>query len=63
MVDALTGERLLAAIDRRAGARRVVAASKEWEDVRDIFDLWSDRLRLRLAELRGAPLPVTDDDE
>lgn len=63
MLDAVSGERLFAAIDRRAGERRVVAAERPWEDVRDIFDLWSDRLRLRLAELRGAPLPATDDDE
>ena len=62
MVDAVTGERLLAAVDRRAGARRLVAASKEWEDVRDTFDLWSNRLRLRLGELRGARLPASDSE-
>jgi hypothetical protein len=62
MLDALTGERLLAAVDRRAGARRLIAASKPWEDVRDLFDFWSDRLRLRLAELRGAALPEDDEE-
>ena len=61
--DALTGERLLAAVDRRAGSRRLIAASKPWEDVRGLFDFWSDRLRLRLAELRGAPLPAAADDD
>jgi hypothetical protein len=62
MLDGVTGERLLAAVDRRAGARRIIAASKPWEDVRDLFDLWSDRLRLRLAELRGAAAPAADED-
>src|SRR4051812_45909959 len=58
MLDSATGERLLAAVDRRAGERRAVAAAKEWDDVHDIFELWSNRLRRRLAELRGAPVPL-----
>ena len=63
MLDAVTGERLLAAVDRRAGARRAIAAARPWDDVREIFDLWSNRLRRRLAELRGAPIPEDDEEE
>jgi hypothetical protein len=63
MVDATTGERLFAVVDRRAGGHRVIAAEKPWEDVHDIFDGWANRLRVRLAELRGAPVSAADDDD
>jgi hypothetical protein len=53
VLDALTGERLLAAVDRRAGARSIKLKDSTWEDVREAFDFWAERLRVRLARLRA----------
>jgi hypothetical protein len=51
MLDAVTGERLAAAVDRRQGGK--AAFRGKWEDTKDAFDLWASRFRQRLDEARG----------
>jgi hypothetical protein len=52
LLDAASGVRVAAAIDRRAGQRTLKPDGNAWEDVEDAFRYWADRLRDRLAELR-----------
>jgi hypothetical protein len=52
LLDAASGVRVAAAIDRRAGASTVKPEENAWEDVEAAFRYWADRLRDRLAELR-----------
>ena len=51
MLDALTGERLAAAVDRRQGGKS--AFRGKWNDTKDAFDFWAKRFRARLDETRG----------
>ena len=56
VLDAQTGERLVALVDGRAG-RKVTGRFdkwKKWQDVRDACDYWSGRLRAEL-ECQGVP--------
>jgi hypothetical protein len=52
LLDATTGKRLAAAVDRRAGAHTFSEDKGTWDDVEDAFRYWADRLRDRLTELR-----------
>jgi hypothetical protein len=52
LLDASSGKRVAAAVDRRVGARSFKPESNEWKDVERAFSHWADRLRARLAELR-----------
>ena len=52
ILDASTGTRLAAAIDRRAGGSSWKPEESKWEDVENAFRYWADRLRDRLRELR-----------
>ncbi len=52
VLNSLTDERLLAAVDRRAGDKVLRGVTGTWGDVEDAYDLWAARLRERLAELR-----------
>jgi hypothetical protein len=54
ILDAMTHERLAAAVDRRAGTKALRAGVGTWADVQRAFDYWSERIRTRLAELRAA---------
>jgi hypothetical protein len=51
--DALTEQRLAAAVDRQVGQKRLEGATNTWDDVQGAFDYWSERLRMRLAQLRA----------
>jgi hypothetical protein len=53
VVDSLTGVRLFAAVDRRAGQTGVKGATTAWNDVKLAFDFWSKRLTERLAASRA----------
>lgn len=55
LTDSLSGERLAAAVDARQGTKAVRGGVGKWSDVEQAFDDWAERLRLRLAELRGVP--------
>jgi len=54
VLDGLTGQRLAAAVDRRAGTKALRGGVSTWADVQNAFDFWSERLRTGLAELREA---------
>lgn len=51
LLDAVTGERLAAAVDKRQGGKMVFRG--KWEDTKDAFDFWAKRFRERLDEARG----------
>jgi hypothetical protein len=51
VLDAATGERLAAMVDRRQGGK--MAFRGRWADARDAFDFWAKRFRQRLDEVRG----------
>ena len=52
--DSLTGERLVAAVDERAGRKYTGKMDKfdKYHTVHDAFDYWSKKLKERLKELR-----------
>lgn len=52
IVDALSGELLAAAVDRRQGGKRLEDAQGGWGDVLAAFDFWATELRRVLAESR-----------
>lgn len=49
-LDAQSGERLAAAVDRRQGGKMVFRGT--WEDTKQAFDFWAKRFRERLDEAR-----------
>ncbi len=51
LLDAQSGERLAAAVDRRQGGKGVFRG--KWEDTREAFDFWAQRFRQRLDMARG----------
>lgn len=53
LLDSATGQRLAAAVDRRAGTKVLRGKFNRWGDVKDAFDFWARRLQTRLAELRA----------
>jgi hypothetical protein len=54
VLDGGSREQLMAAVDERVGTRGVEGVTDKWSDVQMAFDDWAERLRLRLAEHRGA---------
>jgi hypothetical protein len=54
VADALSGEVLLAGVDRRVGARGMRSTTRRWRDVEDILWYWGETVRYRLCKLRGA---------
>ena len=53
VVDSLTGKRLGAAVDERAGGKTLSGVGSTWDDVEKAFDYWAERLGKRLEELRS----------
>lgn len=53
MLDSQTGERLLAAVDRRAGGKAWEGKTESWADVKQSYDYWAKKLQTRLKELRA----------
>ena len=52
ITDSVTGTRLAAAVDERAGTKAYRAGLKEWSHVKRAYEYWAERIRERLAELR-----------
>jgi hypothetical protein len=53
IVDSMTGKRMGAAVDERAGGKTLEGVGSTWDDVKEGFAFWADRLAKRLAELRA----------
>jgi len=55
MLDSITYERLLAAVDARSGRKYTGKFDKwkKWQDAKDAYDYWAERLKTRLTELRS----------
>jgi hypothetical protein len=51
--DSLTGQRLLAAVDERAGTKTIRGGLAKWSHVEEAFDFWAKRVRERLSQLRA----------
>jgi len=52
ILDAVSGERLIAAVDERAGSKRLRGSTNAWSDVYGAFDYWAEVLRARLTAMR-----------
>lgn len=50
IVDTITGERLVAAVDDRAGETLFQSGQGQWVHVESAFDHWANRMRTRLIE-------------
>lgn len=50
--DSVTGERLMAGVDKRVGAKSIKGAWNSWGDVEDSFQYWSDRIGKRMDQCR-----------
>ena len=53
ILDAQSGERLAAAVDRRAGGKSFQGLMSSWDDVKEACQYWAGRLRDRLRAERG----------
>jgi hypothetical protein len=52
-LDAESGRRMLALVDRRKGGKTPVGVAGRWTDARQAFDYWADKLRERLDAAHG----------
>ncbi|MDD5282389.1 MAG: DUF3313 domain-containing protein [Candidatus Omnitrophica bacterium] len=52
LLDSITGQRLAAVVDRRAGTKSVLGKPTRWGDVQDAFNFWARRMQTNLAVLR-----------
>jgi hypothetical protein len=53
LLDSLTGHRIAAVIDRRAGTKSVNYNPTRWGDVQDAFNFWARRMQTNLAVIRA----------
>jgi hypothetical protein len=53
ITNAMSGDRLAAALDQRQGTKAVRGGVKTWSDVKLAYEFWAKRLRKRLATLSG----------
>ena len=52
ILDAESGERLVAAVDERAGGKALRGATSTWSDVEDAYDHWAEVIATRLSLFR-----------
>jgi len=52
LLDSVSGRRLAAVVDRRAGTKSVLGKPTRWGDVQDAFSFWARRMQTNLALLR-----------
>lgn len=52
VLDSISGRRLGAAVDARSGGKSPQGIFDQWNDVKKVFDFWSDRIRDRIIEAR-----------
>lgn len=53
LLDSVTGQRLAAVVDRRAGSKSLAGKYSRWGDVQDAFSFWARRMQTNLALLRA----------
>ncbi|MDD5116139.1 MAG: DUF3313 domain-containing protein [Candidatus Omnitrophica bacterium] len=51
LLDSVTGQRLAAVVDRRAGTKSILGKPTRWGDVQDAFNFWARRMQTNLALL------------
>ena len=61
ILDAVSGARLIAAVDERAGSKRLRGSTRAWSHVHSAFDYWADVVRARLKAMRQFDTPPTSD--
>ncbi len=52
ILDSVSGHRLIAAIDRRAGGKALRGSTSSWSDVEAAYDYWARLIAVRLALFR-----------
>ncbi len=52
LLDSVSGERIAAAVDARAGSKSLRGKFDKWDDVKSAFDYWSGRMRDRFLDAR-----------
>ena len=52
LLDSVSGQRIAAVIDRRAGTKSLLYNSTRWGDVQDAFSFWARRMQTNLALIR-----------
>lgn len=52
ILDAVSGDRLIAAADERSGRKTLRGSTDAWSDVHEAFEYWADAVRSRLSMLR-----------
>lgn len=55
ITDAISGERIAAAVDRRVGKKSYEGVTQQWDDVNQAFDYWAERMAYRLANCGVMP--------
>jgi hypothetical protein len=53
LLDSVSGQRLAAVVDRRAGTKSLAINATRWGDVQDAFSFWARRMQTNLAVLRA----------
>jgi hypothetical protein len=53
ITDSLSGEVLLAGVDRRTGGKTLAGSANPWSDVEEAFDYWAERILRRLRTERA----------
>ena len=62
IIDSFSRERIVAGIDARAGTKALEGKFDEWNDVKEAFEFWTQKMRYELVE-RGAGTPTDEDKE
>ncbi|MHC4942803.1 MAG: DUF3313 domain-containing protein [Planctomycetota bacterium] len=57
ITDSLSGEVLLAVVDRQVGGKSLSGQFDSWDDVEEAFEYWSGKIRKRLAMEQGRTTP------
>ncbi|MFA4984885.1 MAG: DUF3313 domain-containing protein [Candidatus Omnitrophota bacterium] len=52
--DSISGHRIAAVVDRRAGTKSITSKPTRWGDVQDAFNFWARRMQTNLAVIRAS---------
>jgi len=55
ITDAMNGDLIAAAVDRRVGGKSVTGVTSKWDDVDKAFDYWAGRMAYRLSNCGAMP--------